>query len=103
MFPYGGGGARLMHVVGFVWWLAQWPLILLGMSMFAGMANTVNDGCTVGEEKAPKGAFLCGAIPAHQLDVAFYNAEFLAAADLVRRQIDTVNVRAYFDRVSVRA
>jgi len=23
VFPYGGGGARLMHAVGFVWWLAQ--------------------------------------------------------------------------------
>ncbi|CAI0767284.1 Uncharacterised protein [Serratia quinivorans] len=39
--------------MGIVWQLAQWPSVLLWVSMFAGMTNTVNDGCAAGKNEAP--------------------------------------------------
>ena len=71
-----------MHALGIVWWLAQWPGLLLWVSMFADMADTVNDGCAVGKNEAPEWG-LCYTVPQHLQLVPFDDVNCLALAQLV--------------------
>ncbi len=47
--------------------------------MFAGMANTVNDGCAAGENEAPEWG-LCYTVPQHLQLMPFDDADLLALA-----------------------
>lgn len=89
-----------MHAVGFVWWLAQWPLILLGMSMFAGMANTVNDGCAAGKNKAPLRG-LCHTVPQHLQLMALDDVDRLSLAERFGLSPYGMGVRWHSDFVDV--